>query len=61
MRNCDCLSAYVKVQERPRLLTNVTVNVEPDIGVIGPYDSIDAVSETLQEQPKAEHRYAQIP
>ena len=42
-------------------LTDIAVNVKLDIGVIGPYDSIHTVSQTLEEEPEAQKRDTEVP
>ena len=40
------------MEHRHGMLTYIAVDVELDIGVVRPYDMIDATSEIFEEEPK---------
>lgn len=43
------------------ILTDVAVDVQLDVCVIGPYDGIDAFCQSFEEEPEAEKDNAEIP
>ena len=42
-------------------LTDITVYVELDINIVGPYDGINGPRKVLKEEPKAQRRDTKIP
>ena len=46
---------------RTTSLTYIAVDVELEIGVVGPYDSIDAIGKVLPEKPEAQKHNTEIP
>ena len=61
MRNCRSLSGHTTTSRVILALTDVTIYVELDIGVIGPDDGGDAGRQVLPEQPEAQEHDAEIP
>ena len=43
------------------LLANITVNVELNIGIVRPYDSVDTIHQIIQEEPKTQEGDTKIP
>ena len=43
------------------MLTYITVDVELDIEVIGPHDSVDTKNDVIDENPKAQKEDTEIP
>ena len=42
-------------------LTEVAINIKPEVRIVRPYDGIDAIGEILPKQPKTQERDAKIP
>ena len=41
--------------------TNITVNIEFDFKIVGPYDSADPVGQILEEKPEAQESDTEVP
>lgn len=39
-------------------LTDITIDIQLDIGIVGPHESVDGVGEILEEEPEAQEREA---